>query len=199
MRKFLLGTAAVIALVGPAISADLRLPVYKAPPQIDPVWRWTGCYVGGHAGGLWSKQQWTNRTPGGDFSDLSLGEHDMRSWVGGAQVGCDYQFVGGGLVFGIQGDYAWADGPGSHDSTREFGVVYASKVKSLSSVTGRLGYAWDRFLGYVKGGAAWQHDDYSASTIILGTAYTGSETRSGWTVGVGGEYAFTRLHRIQLL
>ena len=30
-----------------------------------------------------------------------------------------------------------------------------SNVKSLASVTGRVGYTWDRFLGYVKGGGAW--------------------------------------------
>jgi outer membrane immunogenic protein len=192
MRKLLLGIVALIALMSPAASADLRLPVYKAAPPADPAWTWTGCYAGGHAGSLWSKQQWTNRTPGGDFSDLSLGEHDMRSWLGGAQAGCDYQFVGG-FVLGIEGDYSWANGPGSHDSTREIGVVYKSQVKSLSSVTGRFGYAWERFLGYVKGGAGWQHDEYLASTILLGTAYRGSETRSGWTVGVGGEYAFTKM------
>jgi hypothetical protein len=34
----------------------------------------------------------------------------------------------------------------------------------LASVTGRIGYGWDRFLGYVKAGGAW---------------------------GIGGEYAFT--------
>ena len=50
MRKFLLGTAALIALVSPAMSADMRTPVYKAPPPIVPVWSWTACYLGGDAG-----------------------------------------------------------------------------------------------------------------------------------------------------
>ena len=67
-----------------------------------------------------------------------------------------------------------------------------ARSKSLASVTGRVGYAWDRFLGYVKGGGAWEGDDYSASTILVGTAYTASDTRSGWTIGGGGEYAFTK-------
>src|SRR5206468_227002 len=66
-----------------------------------------------------------------------------------------------------------------------------AKVKSLASVTGRIGYAWERFLGYVKAGGAWERDDYWATTIILGTAYTARETRSGFIVGIGGEYAFT--------
>ena len=94
-------------------------------------------------------------------------------------------------MLGIQGDYAWTDAAGSHDSAREIGVAYHSKAKSLASVTGRVGYAWDRFLGYVKGGGAWERTDYWATTIVLGTAYTARETRSGWTIRVGGEYAFT--------
>jgi outer membrane immunogenic protein len=191
MRKFLLGTAALIGLVSPAMSADMRVPVLKAPAPAVPVWSWTGCFVGGHAGGLWAqKKDWTVRTPGGAFFGQSLGGHDDDGWLGGAQAGCDYQFAGG-FVIGVQGDYAWADAEGSHDSTREIGVAYHSKVKSLATVTGRIGYAWDRFLGYVRGGGAWERDDYWATTIILGTAYTSRETRSGWTVAVGGEYAFT--------
>jgi outer membrane immunogenic protein len=188
MRKFLLGTAALIALVSPAISADMRAPVYKAPP---PVWSWTGCYAGGHAGGLWAKaEEWIVRTPGGAFYGESLGGHEADSWVGGVQAGCDYQFAGG-FVIGIQGDYAGTDAEGSHDSAREFGVAYHSKIKSLATVTGRMGYAWDRFLGYVRGGGAWERDNYWATTIVLGTAYTARETRSGLAIGVGGEYALT--------
>ena len=191
MRTFLLGTAALIVLAIPAIAADMRLPVSKAPPPAAPVWNWTGCYVGGHAGGLWANStKWIVRTPGGDFFGQSLGGHDLNGWVGGGQAGCDYQFAGGFLV-GVQGDYAVADAEGSHDSAREVGVAYHSNVKSLASVTGRVGYGWDRFLGYVRVGGAWERDNYWATTIVLGTAYTARETRSGWTVGVGGEYAFT--------
>ena len=190
MGKLLLGTAALIALASSAIAADMRAPVYKAPPPVVPVWSWTGCFLGGHGGGLWTKKEWTDRTPGGDFYGQSLGGHDVNSWLGGVQAGCDYQFAGG-FVIGIQGDYAWTDAEGRHDSAREFGVAYHDKGKSLASVTGRVCYAWDRFLGYVRGGGAWQRDDYWASTIIAGTVYAGRETRPGWTIGVGGEYAFT--------
>jgi outer membrane immunogenic protein len=191
MRKFLLGTAALMVLTGPVIAADMRAPVYKAPPPVVPAWSWTGCYLGGHAGGLWANSgDWVVRTPGGDFFGQSLGEHDLSGWVGGGQAGCDYQFAGS-YVIGIQGDYAAADAEGSHDSAREIGVAYHSKIKSLASMTGRIGYGWDRFLGYVRGGGAWERDNYWATTIVLGTAYTARETRSGWTIGVGGEYAFT--------
>jgi outer membrane immunogenic protein len=75
----------------------------------------------------------------------------------------------------------------------------------LASVTVRLGYTpWDRWLIYWKGGAAWAGDKYtlsgSACEVII-TAPTrcfestpfdfrGSETRFGWTTGLGIEYAF---------
>ena len=35
-------------------------------------------------------------------------------------------------------------------------------------VTGRIGYVWDRFLGYVKGGAAWERDNYNRFDIVTG-------------------------------
>jgi outer membrane immunogenic protein len=42
----------------------------------------------------------------------------------------------------------------------------------------------------VKGGGAWERDEhhYDFAGVVNGTA---SQTRSGWTIGVGGEYAFT--------
>jgi outer membrane immunogenic protein len=120
----------------------------------------------------------------------SLGGHDLDSFIGGVQAGCAYQF--GGLVVSVAGDYGWADASGSHPSAREFGVTYHSRIESLASVTGRVGYAWDRFLGYVKGGGAWERDSYEATTLISGTAYRASDTRSGGTIGGDGEYAITK-------
>ena len=125
----------------------------------------------------------------------AYGSHDANGWLGGVQAGCNYQI--GGWVFGIQGDYDWANAEGNSSdalNTAFFGVPYtdSSKVKSLASVTGRIGYAWDRFLGYVKGGIAWERDNYSIAPGAAGfLSASASETRGGWTVGIGGEYAFT--------
>src|SRR4029079_3009436 len=65
MPKFLLATVALIAFAGPAITADMRAPVYKAPPPVVPAWSWTGCFAGGDAGSLRTKQGWTHLPPGG--------------------------------------------------------------------------------------------------------------------------------------
>src|SRR5581483_1274201 len=121
-----------------------------------------------------------------------LGSDDMNSWLAGAQSGCDYQFASR-FVIGIQGDYAWTDAKSSH-ITQAIGTTRtnSSRIKSLTTVTGRLGYAWDRFLGYVKGGFAWENDNYDRVNDNTGQLFSfASETRGGWTGGVGGEYAFT--------
>jgi len=189
MRNLLLASSALVAtmMIGPANAADLRVkaPLYKAPPPV--VFTWTGCYVGGHVGGLWAHKDWTLAPPD---PVTPLGSHDANSWLGGIQAGCDYQFAGNWVV-GIQGDYAWTDAKGSHVDFVD-GTNDQTRIRSLATVTARVGYAWNRFLGYVKGGAAWERDDYTR--FVLGTgvfADSAQETRGGWTVGVGGEYAFT--------
>ena len=186
IRLFGVALTALIAL--PAMAADLRAPVYKAPPAAPPVVRvfsWTGCYFGGNVGGLWVNKDFTGPIFGQTFNAHA------SSVIGGAQVGCNYQFAGGWVV-GIQGDYDWTNAHTSRSGLLLVGgVPFADSfnVKSVASVTGRVGYAWDRFLGYVKGGGAWERDNFTFTfPAVTGTL---SDTRSGWTVGVGGEYAFT--------
>lgn len=187
MSRHGLVTAALVALATQASAADLGLVASDRASQ----WSWTGCHAGGHAGGVWGdSDKWIPRTPGGAFEGVSLGGHSVDGVIGGVQGGCDYQ-VPSGAVIGVAGDYGWTDADGTHPSTRETGVFYHSGVEALASVTGRLGYALDRALIYVEAGAAWERVDYRASTTMIGTAYRASDTRSGWTVGVGGEYALT--------
>jgi outer membrane immunogenic protein len=200
MKKILLTTVALTALAtAPTMAADLAVkapPVYRAPPPIV-VYSWTGCYVGGNAGGVWVNKDYALRSVGTPFgiafaNPVDFGSHDASSFIGGLQAGCNYQIFGTNWVFGIQGDYDWTDAKASH-ADPFFGLTtHQSKTKYLASVTGRVGYAWDRFLGYVKGGGAWEGDDYSwFVTAAPGLVSLASETRGGWTVGIGGEYAFT--------
>jgi outer membrane immunogenic protein len=195
MKKLFLTSVALTVLVAaPALAADLRRrppPPPLAPPPLAPLlFTWTGCYAGGHVGGLWATKDWTDRT--GPTLGQSLGSHDASSWLAGLQAGCDYQFLGSGFVVGLAGDYAWTDAEGTHADLIVGGATDRTRINSLASITGRIGYGWDRFLGYFKGGFAWEHDDFdvlvTGTSVVLASA---SETRGGWTVGVGGEYAFT--------
>jgi outer membrane immunogenic protein len=66
----------------------------------------------------------------------------------------------------------------------------------LASATARLGYSFvDRWLFYVKGGAAWTNEKVDdAFTNFRGIAVdpSTSNTRTGWTIGTGTEWAFAR-------
>jgi outer membrane immunogenic protein len=192
MKKLLLAGAAVSALLaGSSSAADLArpAPVYIPPPPVVALFTWTGCYVGGNVGGVWASREWTAQTPGSPIFGISSGSNNASGAIGGVQVGCNYQV--GAWVFGIQGDYDWSNAnttrTGPFVALPTFGTY--DKLKSLASVTGRVGYAFDRFLGYVKAGGAWEQSDYNLVVAGL-TAASVSETKGGWTVGVGGEYAF---------
>jgi outer membrane immunogenic protein len=190
MKKVLLtGTALLTLVSGSAMAADLSrpppapAPVYTKAPMM-PAFTWTGCYLGGNAGGLWAKKDWNNTALGAESSASPSGG------LAGGQIGCNYQVSA--WVFGVQGDYDWTNANGSAtDSTfiPAGSVSDQTTIKGLASVTGRAGYAWDRFLLYAKGGGAWVKDDYNASGA--GFSNTATETRTGWTIGGGGEYAFT--------
>jgi outer membrane immunogenic protein len=200
MKRLALSTVVLaVSFAAPAMAADLAKPVYKAPPP-PPVYvfNWSGCYIGGNAGGMWVQKDYSltsiNTAFGGIVfaNPVDFGGHDSSSWVAGLQAGCNYQPAGTNWVFGIQGDYDWANADASHADPFGGLTTHQSNTKSLASVTGRVGYAWDRFLGYVKGGGAWERDEYTwFVTAVPGISTSASETRSGWTAGIGGEYAFT--------
>jgi outer membrane immunogenic protein len=192
MRKILLAGATgglVLVACAPAHAADLGRPTYKAAPPVVapvPVFSWTGCYIGGHLGGGWGRKTATapELAPGISVSG------DTSGFLGGGQVGCNYQFTPN-WVIGIEGDGSAADIDGNITQT-VLGITGAAHARTgwIASVTGRFGWAWEHWLIYAKGGAAWAGDNYSADIPLLDEHLDASETRTGWTVGGGVEWAF---------
>jgi len=66
MNRLLLGSAVVLALNAAALGADMRVPVRKAPPPPVVLFSWTGCYIGAHAGGAWSRADYVTVMEEGD-------------------------------------------------------------------------------------------------------------------------------------
>jgi outer membrane immunogenic protein len=208
MKKLLLaGVAGVALAVGaPANAADLGTrPTYKAPPAIAPVpiFTWSGCYIGGHVGGGWGQKEFADATgePNGRFFVGSTKPESIRAntsgFLGGGQVGCDYQFAPNWLI-GVQGSGSAANIKGDVLDTfweaadPGLGKTFHARTDWLADVTGRVGVVWDRFMIYGKGGVAWAGDKYNV-TEGLGCACTifpPPETRTGFVAGVGLEWAF---------
>jgi outer membrane immunogenic protein len=175
----LAGLAGAAVLNGGAIAADLKAPVYKAPPAgvIPAAYDWTGFYVGGHVGYGWGQKNWRD-TFGLDASSTPNG------FLGGGQVGYNYQI--GQYVLGVEADGSWS---GIKGGTTALGSTIDNNVDWTSTVTGRAGLAFDRWLVYGKGGVAFAGDRYSTNRYTPGTTEV-TDTRIGWTAGAGVEYAF---------
>src|SRR5260370_16631203 len=144
MKKFLLGTVALVALGAtvPALAADLAARPYTKAPAYAPqlIYNWTGFYIGGHLGGAFG-------------GDNSLTGSDGR-FLGGVQGGADYQFAPSWVV-GIEAQYSWL-GNNNNGVLFPGGVLVTSNSDQLGSVTGRLGYTWGPALLYAKGGYGWK-------------------------------------------
>lgn len=187
-----------LAGVGAASAADLAPRYAKAPPMVAAASSWTGCYAGGNIGAGWQHTAVTDVDPslvgtGDAGADTGTGV------VGGGQVGCDYQFAPN-WVAGVQGMFDGTNVRGSHFASAIYAGDpfdnFASHANWFGTLTARLGYAvMPQTLFYVKGGVAWLHNDYRDvdSSGLVNPPYVGqaSATRTGWTIGGGGEYMFT--------
>jgi outer membrane immunogenic protein len=184
MKKFSLIALGLLALgaTAPASAADLRV---KAPPPAPPVvtvYNWTGFYIGGHVGGAWVDH---------DVFDPLIGlgvSIDKSGFLGGGQVGFNYQPLGSNWVFGVEGDIAWVDIDNNHICPA-VGFNCNHNHNWLATVTGRLGYAWDTVFLYAKGGAAFVNHEFTGPNAF-GILVSESNTRTGWTVGAGLEWGF---------
>ncbi|KIZ47330.1 MULTISPECIES: outer membrane beta-barrel protein [Rhodopseudomonas] len=193
MKKFLMGTAGLIALsaaAAPAVAADLPARTYtKAPAYVAPIYDWSGFYIGANGGWGTTHDKWS--TIGG----FDLGSHDADGGIAGGQIG--YRWQTGTWVFGLEAQGDWADLSGSHNNLVvappffPFQLSDNSKLKAFGLFTGQIGYAWDNALLYAKGGAAITSTKYDVSLPVLGiVAATDDVERWGATVGAGVEYGF---------
>jgi outer membrane immunogenic protein len=158
-----------------ATAADLPRrppPEYAVKAPVYRVFDWTGFYAGINAGYGWGSSHY-------DFGAAGIDRFNTNGGLAGGTVGYNYQF--GQTVLGIEGDFDWANLNGN-------GACVAgscqTKIDWLSTVRGRLGYAFDRFMPFVTAGAAFG----DVKTGIPGVGFQ-SDTRAGWTVGGGAEYA----------
>jgi iron complex outermembrane recepter protein len=168
------------------VFADASPPVLTKTPAVgwagtpSPFVNWTGIYLGLNGGFTFGGSNWTD-----SVTSTSTGSFGTSGFVFGGTVGANYQV--GSVVFGVEADGDWADASG-------FGTFTASALCAggcfttsswLSTVRGRAGYAFDRFLVYGTGGAAFGNvrANFSNDPVT-------SSVEAGWTVGAGVEWSF---------
>jgi outer membrane immunogenic protein len=177
MKKYLRAGAAVAAMaVGltAASAADIQrrqaMPA-KAVPYVAPAYNWTGFYVGINGGGGWGRSSVS--------APFTTGGYGISGGLVGGTLGYNWQV--GQAVFGLEGDIDWRNIGGAHVCA---GTSCSVRNNWLGTVRGRLGYAFDRFLPYVTGGAAFG----DVRTRVTGVGST-DPTNAGWTLGGGIEAA----------
>lgn len=178
MRRFLCALLAAVAVIGFAsVASAADMPV-KAP-MIAPVYNWTGFYVGGTVGSMYGDYSYVNL--GNGFASVN---NNVRGALGGPTIGLNWQT--GAFVLGIEGDYSWSKAKATDLSGCSAPGCEAS-YRWIATARGRIGYAFDRFLPYVTGGAAFTR---LQNTFLPTGADNGSRNLTGWTLGAGLEWAF---------
>lgn len=188
LKRALAGVSALALLGGAASAADLstRYPV-KAVAPVVPVFSWTGFYIGGNIGWGWASND-LSVSPVFGMAPVGVNVGSANGFLGGFQGGYNFQFANN-VVLGAEVDYVWTDIGGNNFLVQTYNNPVATGSASLNNVgtiRARLGYAFDRVLPYITGGAAWGSTNFGN---IYGV--NTSNTNWGWTIGGGVEYAFT--------
>jgi outer membrane immunogenic protein len=208
MRRFAVLLAA-LSFSGSAFAADMavKMPTKAPPPVVASAYSWTGFYIGINGGGGYGQNVpvvstetddgalFTSGTwPGfGNFGTL----HPAGGF-GGGQIGYNWQT--GPYVLGLEADFQGSHISASQAATLPYidaadtvTVGLSTNLEWFGTIRGRVGYAWDRLLLFATGGFAYGEVrtayTYTDTFGFSGSSNT-SSTRSGYTVGAGGEYAF---------
>jgi outer membrane immunogenic protein len=212
MKKLALTVSIIAFSSAGAFAADLPAKVYtKAPVIADPVYDWTGFYVGGNVGYSWGQSRDDSSVTNGAGTILfaSSDRSHLDGVVGGGQIGYNWQVQN--WVWGFEADIQGTDEKGSRAFTCPAGTCTPStivggplalvivvpgaavplsldqKIDWFGTVRARAGVlATPKVLLYATGGLA--YGEVKSSEVIGGSAgFSSTSTNVGWTVGAGVE------------
>jgi outer membrane immunogenic protein len=213
MKRLLIGISATVWLLATgAFAADLPAkapPIYTKAPVYEPIYDWTGFYIGGNVGYSWgnSNSTLTLIDPGsGTTLNSTAVKFHMNGVIGGGQIGYNWQRQQ--WVFGLEADIQGSGQAGNGSAvcpggtaavlnslcalghigdTTPFNVpafpVNSTLAESLDwfgTVRGRIGYTMTpTLLGYVTGGLA--YGSVGATDVVSGVNITGPQGVNGST------------------
>jgi outer membrane immunogenic protein len=188
----------------------------QSQPSVD----WSGFYLGGNLGAVTEasdleagvRADTTYFNIGTDSDQVvAAGSGTLRQerFTGGVVGGYNAQV--GNILLGLEAGANVFDFNDSRTGTDIFisdpniRFTFTQTVKSdwIATLRPRLGWAQENWLVYVTGGLAWTGMDFDFAYIddnaqagsgLPGARARGSAraTKTGWTVGAGGEYALSR-------
>ena len=138
MYRVVVVCVGLLTLAGGSVAAAQPAPYYQPGPAYNPIYTWTGFYVGINGGGGWGSSQWD-----------AVNSFDVSGGLIGGTVGYNWQF--GQVVVGAEGDIDWSGIKGTTTVLCPGGCE--TRNKWLATVRGRVGFAFDRFLPYFTGGS----------------------------------------------
>jgi high affinity Mn2+ porin len=172
----------LLALGGGAMAADM--PV-KAPP-IQPIFDWTGLYIGAHAGFGGGSSSAVLRDPAAATTSNTFG-----GMIGGVQAGYNYR-LRSGMLLGVEADISFPNYLPSNSAVSSLATARSAVAEQwdyVGTARGRVGYAAGPWLAYATGGLAWAGERFLNKPAI-GNDEKILNTRLGWAAGAGVEYAF---------
>jgi opacity protein-like surface antigen len=152
MRNHILCATGLLAAVAaqPARAADLPMaaPVYKAP--VPAAATWTGFYIGANGGWASSGINYPGVPDHANGGPADLGT--LNGGLVGGQIGYNYQIQN--WVFGIEGDFDWAEGLKTSALDGNY-LSESNSIKWAAMARARVGYAFGQFLPYMTAGGIW--------------------------------------------
>jgi outer membrane immunogenic protein len=229
MRVFAYVVAAHVLAFGMSGSANAA-DMFSMEDEVCGSWKdescekpalWTGAYVGGFIGGGWGNTDIDDTYTYDTYDPLAQNSIELSVLNGGVYIG--YNVQRDNFVYGIEAGLGFMnfddsvtdtdlrpDDLANRGSYPPIGATYSMSGNLYGELTGRLGYAKDKGLLYLKGGAAFLNADFDAhyfgnnyctthgSDPWCDTASTHStfdfgksDTLLGWTLGIGLEYALS--------
>lgn len=191
-RSIVLGGIALFAVTSASAAADLVTPRSVEAPVLPAAADWSGPYAG-VLGGLGASNSTFSIDPAGGGPTLATIDVTGNGWIGGVRAG--YDFDASGMVLGVMADLSATNVGAAVSATLGGGggtLNASSKLDWVGTVQGKLGLpVSDSLLIYAHGGFAYGHTSQTASVSGIGT-FTGNQSRSGWTVGAGLQFALSR-------
>jgi outer membrane immunogenic protein len=181
----LIGAAALAAMLStPVLAADMGVP----PPPPGPVYNWTEFYFGGNIGWAMGNASWCSGEGGVTCSTNTYNESPTGTIAGG-QFGFRWQSPSN-IVLGAEVQIDAYNLSQQQASPVVANQLLTTTLTNPQTADLQIGYAFNRFLVYGKGGYAATEAEFSAlnPTVTPGISLSHTGWLNGWNVGGGLEY-----------